>query len=85
MKMIERLKTAMASARETRACVIGEGILKDVPGVLREQFPGAKAAVVADTNTFAVAGRAVQDALAAAGLAGAAPFVCWRVVSRCLV
>ena len=73
--MTERLKKALESARETRACVIGEAILKDVPDVFREQFPGMKAAVVADSTTLKVAGRAVQDALAAAGLAGAAPFV----------
>jgi glycerol-1-phosphate dehydrogenase [NAD(P)+] len=69
------LEKALASARETRACVIGEGVVRDVPAVFREQFPDAKAAVVADTNTFAAAGGAVQEALAAAGLAGAAPFV----------
>ena len=73
--MTERLEKALASARETRACVIGEAVIKDVPALFREQFPGAKAAVVADTTTFGVAGRQVQDALAAAGLAGAAPFV----------
>ena len=73
--MAERLKDALASACETRACVIGCGVLKDAPALFREQFPGAKAAVVADATTFAVAGREVQDALAAAGLAGAAPFV----------
>ena len=73
--MTRRLETALASARETRACVIGEAVIKDVPALFREQFPGAKAAVVADTTTFGVAGRQVQDALAAAGLAGAEPFV----------
>jgi glycerol-1-phosphate dehydrogenase [NAD(P)+] len=73
--MAERLRQALASASETRACVIGEGVLKDVPALFREQFPGARAAVVADTTTFAVAGRAVRDALAAAGLSGAEPFV----------
>jgi glycerol-1-phosphate dehydrogenase [NAD(P)+] len=73
--MNERLEKALASARETRACVIGEDVLKDVPALFRGQFPGAKAAVVADANTFAAAGRAVHDALTAAGLAGAAPLV----------
>ena len=71
----ERLKQALASARETRACVIGAGVLKDVPALFREQAPGARAAVVADGTTFGVAGREVQEALAAAGLAGAEPCV----------
>jgi len=73
--MTARLKKALASASETRACVIGTAVLNQVPDLFREQFPGAKAAVVADTTTFGVAGRQVQDALAAAGLVGAEPFV----------
>ena len=73
--MTERLATALASATDTRICLIGEGVLKDVPSVFREAFPGKEAVVVADTTTFGVAGRAVQDALQAAGLAGAGPFV----------
>ncbi|MEI7898813.1 MAG: sn-glycerol-1-phosphate dehydrogenase [bacterium] len=73
--MTARLENALASARETRACVIGDGVLKDAPALFRDHFPGQKAAVVADPTTFRVAGRDVQEALAAAGLAGAAPFV----------
>lgn len=73
--MTERLEKALKSATETRACVIGEHVLKDVPELFREQFPDAKAVVVADATTFRVAGRTVQEALAAAGLAGVAPVV----------
>ena len=73
--MNERLKHALESASETRACLIGAALLKEVPAVFRQQFPGKQAVVVADSTTFEVAGREVQEALAAAGLAGAAPFV----------
>ena len=73
--MSRRVEEALKAARETRACVIGENILNEVPALFREQFPGARAAVVADVNTFAAAGGTVQEALAAAGLSGAAPFV----------
>ena len=73
--MTERLEKALASARETRACMIGEAVLKEVPVLFREQFPGAKAVIVADANTFEVAGRTVRDALKAAGLSAGAPFV----------
>ena len=73
--MSDRLKQALESASETRACLIGEALLKEVPDVFRRQFPGKKAVVVADSTTFGVAGREVQEALAAAGLAVAAPFV----------
>lgn len=73
--MTKRLEKALASARETRACVVGEAVLKEVPAVFCQQFPRKRAAVVADANTFDAAGRAVQDALAAADLAGAEPLV----------
>jgi glycerol-1-phosphate dehydrogenase [NAD(P)+] len=73
--MTERLAKALASATDTRVCLIDDGILKDAPSVFREAFPGKKAVVVADTTTFGVAGCAVQDALKAAGLAVAGPFV----------
>ena len=58
--MTERLGKALASATDTRICLIGEGVLKDVPSVFREAFPGQEAVVVADTTTFGVAGRAVR-------------------------
>lgn len=73
--MAERLKAALETAHATRACVIGEAILKDVPGVFREQFPGKKAVVVADSTTFAVAGREVHGALVCSGLTSATPFI----------
>jgi len=69
------LDDALQSARETRALVIGRGVLSRVPGVFREQFPDGRAMVVADRQTMAVAGHTVAGAFAAAGLAGAAPFV----------
>jgi glycerol-1-phosphate dehydrogenase [NAD(P)+] len=65
----------LAAARETRACVIGAGVLKEVPAVFGEHFPGQKAIVVADATTLAVAGSCVQDALSASKLSGASPYV----------
>lgn len=73
--MTERLAKALASATDTRICLIGDGILKDAPSVFREAFPGKKAVVVADTTTFGVAGRSVCEALKTAGLSEAEPFV----------
>lgn len=73
--MFERMIKALASADETKVCLPGEGVLKNVPDVFREQFTGRRAMVVADTNTFEVAGRAVRDALKAAGLSAGEPFI----------
>jgi glycerol-1-phosphate dehydrogenase [NAD(P)+] len=69
------LDAALQSARETRALLLGAGVLPRVPAVFREQFPGRRAVVVSDPNTLAVAGRAVREALAAAGFEGAPLFV----------
>lgn len=69
------LREALSSAAETRELQLGSGIVGDVAGVFRTQFPGRKALVVADPTTFRVAGERVQQQLTGAGLAGAAPFV----------
>ncbi|MGC4081685.1 MAG: sn-glycerol-1-phosphate dehydrogenase [Vicinamibacterales bacterium] len=69
------LAEALSSARETRALLIGSSVLERIPAVFREQFPGARAVVVCDTNTWTVAGQVVQASLLAAGLTGAEPFV----------
>lgn len=69
------LAEALSSARETRALLVGCGVLREVPRVFREQFPGRRAVVVADAQTFPLAGREVDEALATAGIACVAPFV----------
>jgi glycerol-1-phosphate dehydrogenase [NAD(P)+] len=69
------LDEALRSARETRALLIGSNILARAPEVVRTQFPGRRAVVVADPTTMAVVGRVVHEVLAAAGLAGADPFI----------
>lgn len=67
---------ALAAARETRQLEIGHGALKRVPEVFAAQFgPKARAAVVADRNTWRVAGQAVSEGLRAAKRGGAEPFV----------
>ena len=63
------LAEALASARETRALLVGAGAVREVARIFREQFPGARAVVVADPHTMSHAGRAVVRALAAAGVA----------------
>jgi len=69
------LSQALAAARETKALEIGEGILGKTPQVFRERFGSAEAVIIADQNTFAVAGQAVCEAFKAAGQAMREPFV----------
>jgi glycerol-1-phosphate dehydrogenase [NAD(P)+] len=69
------LDEALASASETRALIVGAGVLRDTIRIFREQFPGCQGVVIADEHTFPFAGKAVADALSAAGLSGAEPFI----------
>lgn len=69
------LADALSSARETRALVVGSGVLGDVGRVFREQFPGSRAVIVADETTHALIGGRVAAALASAHVACVAPFI----------
>jgi glycerol-1-phosphate dehydrogenase [NAD(P)+] len=69
------LAEALACARETRALLIGRGVLRDVPRIFREQFPNRRAVVVADATTFGFAGGQVNHALNDAGIACVVPFI----------
>lgn len=69
------LDDALGSARETRALVVGRGVLRETARVFKEQFPDRRAVIVADQQTFALAAKAVGEALAAAGVNCIAPFI----------
>src|SRR6476620_4441525 len=66
---------ALAAARDTRQLELGPGLLAQVPAVFRRQFGPRPAAIVADTATFAAAGRGVRAAFEAAGHPILPPFV----------
>ena len=66
--LLNSTQNALRSARDTRCLEIGQGLLAQVPRIFREQFGNRSAVIVADRNTFAVAGRALAEALQAAGL-----------------
>lgn len=63
--MSERLENALKAARETRACLVGEGVVAEVPKVFRGQFgkEWKKAVVIADPRTWKAAGESVARAL----------------------
>lgn len=69
------LADALRSARETRALIVGRGVLRDTARIFQEQFPGKRAVVVADEHTMKLAGTAVGEALAASGIRCREPFV----------
>ncbi len=68
MKKTE-IEKALERATDTRAARIGVGVLEYSHEMFKELFPGGKAAViVADTNTYGAAGRAVEKNLADNGI-----------------
>ena len=63
------LNEALKYATDTKACLIGDGVLAEVPAVFREQFPGQTAAIViADPRTWKAAGEQVMALLEGAGV-----------------
>ena len=66
---------ALKGATDTRSLRIGKGLLKHVPELFAEQFPGKNAIVVADLNTYRVAGEKVYEELKTAGFTRENPFI----------
>ena len=67
MSSKERISAALAIARDTKLFDMGEGYLARVPAAFGELFPGRMPVVVADINTWRVAGAEVYSRLLDAG------------------
>ena len=68
MNSQERIAAALKVATDTRAFELGQGILGKTPILFKQYFPGSKALVVADKNTWKAAGEAVFASLDSAGV-----------------
>ena len=66
---------ALSTATDTKAIVQGRGIVDQTGTVFAEQFPGRRGIVVADGNTWDLAGEAVTASLKAAGVELEEPYV----------
>lgn len=63
------IEDALRKATDTKACLIGDGVIGRVPSVFREQFPGKDAAIlIADPRTWKAAGEKTAALLEAAGV-----------------
>jgi glycerol-1-phosphate dehydrogenase [NAD(P)+] len=69
------LEEVLKAARDTRALILGCGVLSRVPELFREQFPNKRAIVVADGNTWRAAGKDVVELLRTAGVAQDEAFI----------
>lgn len=71
----ERIKAALREATDTRSVVIGPRALAAVDHTFIQDFGEEPAVVIADSNTFEVAGQAVYQQLSAAGRTVGDPIV----------
>lgn len=71
----ERIRSALRNASDTEKVLIGEGNLSSVAEVFEECFGNRRAVVVADENTFEIAGKEVQRRLEEAGRETVEPYV----------
>lgn len=71
----ERIKAALRGTADTEQVLIGAGVLSSVDDVFRQSFGDQPAQVVADENTFRVAGEQVQRELESAGRHVLEPYV----------
>jgi glycerol-1-phosphate dehydrogenase [NAD(P)+] len=62
------MEHALNEAKDTRAVVIGRGALASVDRLYAEQFGDTPAMVVADEQTYAIAGQKVEHGLRSAGV-----------------
>ncbi len=71
----QRIRAGLQEATDTQNVNIGAGALASVPDAFLENFGDSTAIVVADGNTFEVAGREIQRRLERAGRTTMEPYV----------
>jgi len=71
----KRILDVLPECSDTVAVEIDAGILDKAGALFAETFPGRRAIVVADGNTWTVAGERVQAALTAAGVETEEPYI----------
>lgn len=69
------IEQALQKTRDTRSLILGKGAMERTAEMFKNLFPGKKAVVVADTNTWKVAGAKVDSVLEAASLKEADAFI----------
>lgn len=72
---MNKVESALLRTTDTKALAIGVGTLPRIAELFETLFPGKRALVVADLNTWRVAGEEVHRLLAAAGIAQVGPYV----------
>lgn len=73
--MSDLIAEALKSATDTRACLVGRGVVTRTGEMFTQLFPGRRAVIIADGNHWRVAGEQVVDSLTAAGVEQIEPFL----------
>lgn len=75
MAIDDRIQEALTHADKTKYIAFGRDVTNQAGPLFAESFPGKKAILVADTNTWAACGDAVQASFEAAGVELEAPYI----------
>ena len=68
MESKERIKKALAISTDTKVFEMGQGVYAEASKVFAEYFPGRKAVIVADINTWPVLGEKVYEDFVKSGI-----------------
>ena len=71
----EMVEISLQRATDTRALRVGRGVVGECGAMFRELFGAQKAIIVADSHTYALAGKAVEKSLSEAGITQEEPFL----------
>ena len=69
------IQQILEKTTDTKALEINDGAYEKTPQMFNQLFPGKKAAIIADTNTYSVAGEKIFHALESAGIEQVQPFI----------
>lgn len=72
---MNKIESALQRTTDTKECIIEAGAVRKTADVFKKMFPGSKAIIVADNNTWAVAGKQVEESLNEGGVPQEKPFV----------
>ncbi len=68
MNSEERIAAALELATDTKVFRMGQGVIAEAPAVFKKHFPGRKAAIIADVNTWPALGEKVFGLFNEAGI-----------------
>jgi glycerol-1-phosphate dehydrogenase [NAD(P)+] len=72
---MNKIEYALSHATDTKALMLGKGVIIKAGELFKEQFPGRRAVIVANPRTFKAAGAQVKMLLDNSGISQDEPFI----------